>query len=293
MIYVGPAGWSYPDWDGTVWPKVKTKSFHGLSYLARYVTCLEINSSFYALPKAANCARWAQLLSPFPGFRLIAKLYQGFTHQAWDEAQAATDAERFCSALVPLDQAKLLAGILVQFPVTFLHGRQEIGRLARIRRLLEPHALILEMRHVSWFDPPVLHELRGLGYSLAHIDLPAAWNHPPAEHPGTGPIGYLRLHGRNDRTWFASNSGRDQRYDYLYSPPEIGRLAYRVDAIAKESDATYVVTNNHFSGKAVANALELRHLLEGRRKVAAPATLVHAYPHLRPITEPDGQGQLF
>ncbi|MEZ5975025.1 MAG: hypothetical protein R3E96_09340 [Planctomycetota bacterium] len=57
MIAVGPAGWSYPDWDGKVWPKHKTKDFHGLAFLARYVTCLEVNSTFYAMPQSRNAAR--------------------------------------------------------------------------------------------------------------------------------------------------------------------------------------------------------------------------------------------
>jgi len=293
VIRVGPAGWSYPDWDGKVWPRTKTKDFHGLPFLARYLTCMEVNSSFYALPKPKVVGRWADLLEPFEDFAVIMKLYRDFTHGPWVETEATQNAKTYQQALVPLERKKKLKGILVQFPITFLHGREEIFRLGRIRRLFEGKPLILEVRHHSWFERPVLSELRGLGYSLAYIDLPEAWNHPPPDHPATGPIGYLRLHGRNSQHWFSAQSGRDQKYDYLYSPPEIGQLAYRVDSIAKRSEETYVVTNNHFEGKAVANALELRFLLEGRRKVAAPATLVETYPHLKEITIPEGQGRLF
>ena len=293
MIRVGPAGWSYPDWDGTVYPRTKPKDFHGLPFLARYTTCLEVNSSFYALPKPKIVGRWADRLAPFDGFLLIVKLYQGLTHAPWDETTARGQAQAFLEALQPLQAKRRLAGVLVQFPITFLHGREELHRLGRIRRLLEDQRLILEVRHHSWFEPPVLHELRGLGYSLAYIDLPQAWNHPPADHEPTGPIGYLRLHGRNEAAWFSPQAGRDQKYDYLYTKPEIGQLAYKVDSIAKRSEETYVVTNNHFQGKAVANALELRYLLEGRRKVAAPAPLVDTYPHLAEICIPEGQGRLF
>lgn len=293
MIRVGPAGWSYPDWDGKVYPRTKPKDFHGLTFLARYMTCLEVNSSFYALPKAKVVGRWADAIEPFDGFGLIFKLYRELTHAPWDEASATELASAFLEAMRPIELKKRLVGILVQFPITFLHGREEIYRLGRIRRLFERQRLILEVRHHSWFEPPVLHELRGLGYSLAYIDLPHAWNHPPDDHAPTGPIGYLRLHGRNDAAWFSSQAGRDQKYDYLYSKPEIGELAYRVDSIAKRSDETYVVTNNHFEGKAVANALELRYLLEGRRKLPAPATLCETYPHLKDICIPEGQGTLF
>ncbi len=70
-------------------------------------------------------------------------------------------------------------------------------------------------------------------------------------------------------------------------------MATKADAISKESEETYVVTNNHFEGKAMANALELRYLLEGRNPVAAPAPLVSTYPHLKPVTRVEGQTELF
>lgn len=293
MIRVGPAGWSYPDWEGRVWSRSKPKGFHALPFLARFITCMEVNSSFYALPQAKHTSRWGSYLESWPDFRLIMKLHQSFTHETWDSGKAAESATRFSEALAPLKRRKLLAGILVQFPVTFLYGPQSLQRLGHISALFEGENLVLEVRHNSWFEPPALNSIAGLGYSLAHIDLPAAWNHPPERHSPTGSTGYLRLHGRNSHHWFNSKSGRDQRYDYLYSPPEIGQAAYKVDSIAKESDDTYVVTNNHFEGKAMANALELRYLLEGREPVAAPGPLVTTYPHLQEITRVEGQTELF
>ncbi len=293
MIRVGPAGWSYPDWEGRVWSRSKPKGFHPLPFLARFITCLEVNSSFYALPQAKHTSRWGGYLEPWPGFRLIMKLHQSFTHEAWDSGSATESAGRFSEALAPLKRRRLLGGILVQFPISFVYGPQSLQRLGHIGALFDGECLILEVRHNSWFEPPALNSIGGLGFSLAHIDLPSAWNHPPDRHAPTGPTGYLRLHGRNSHHWFNRKSGRDQRYDYLYSPPEIGEVAYKVDAIAKESDDTYVVTNNHFEGKAMANALELRYLLEGREPVLAPGPLVSTYPHLQEITRIEGQAELF
>ncbi|MDF1836350.1 MAG: DUF72 domain-containing protein [Planctomycetota bacterium] len=254
---------------------------------------MEVNSSFYALPQAKHTSRWASYLEPWPDFRMIMKLHQSFTHEPWNDAQLAESGQRFSEALAPLKRRKLLAGILVQFPVTFLNTAEAVVRLGHIRSLFGGENLILEVRHSSWFEPPGLNSIRGLGYSLAHIDLPTAWNHPPDRHMPTGPIGYLRLHGRNDHHWFNAKSGRDQRYDYLYPPPEVGQMAAKADAISRESDQTYVVTNNHFEGKAMANALELRYLLEGRHPVPAPGPLVSTYPHLQPVTRVEGQTELF
>ena len=65
MIRVGPAGWSYPDWEGVVYPRKKPKGFHPLRHLARYFDTLEINSSFYGTPSAKNAAHWAELVVGF------------------------------------------------------------------------------------------------------------------------------------------------------------------------------------------------------------------------------------
>ncbi len=295
MIRVGPAGWSYPDWEGRVYPRRKPREFHPLAFLARFVDCIEVNSSFYALPRAEHAARWASLVEGHPGFRFIAKLLGEFTHQ--DEPEDAGEWQRkmeaWCAGIEPLRRRGLLAAVLVQFPAGFAEGATNVRRLGTLASLLGGLPKVLEVRHRSWFEPPALSEIGGLGYSLAHIDLPASWNHPPETFRNTGPIGYLRLHGRNEKTWFRSGVGRDARYDYLYSPEEIGDLAWRADAISKDTDETYVVTNNHFEGQALANAIELRWLLGGREPVPAPAELVETFPHLAPLVHEEGQGGLF
>ena len=106
------------------------------------------------------------------------------------------------------------------------------------------------------------------------------------------------MHGRNSATWFAERAGRDARYDYLYSPAELSELTARARRIAGAHDQTFVITNNHFEGKAVANALEILADLRGSL-VDGPAELVRAYPRLaakvRAVDSParGGQRELF
>jgi uncharacterized protein YecE (DUF72 family) len=66
----------------------------------------------------------------------------------------------------------------------------------------------------------------------------------------------------------------------LYSLEELEPWVKNVRAVAEHTSETYVITNNHFEGKAVVNALEIRSLLEDRL-VAGPGTLVQHYPILR------------
>jgi uncharacterized protein YecE (DUF72 family) len=182
--------------------------------------------------------------------------------------------------------------LLAQFPAGFRFGTEEVRRLGRLRSLFPDHRMVLEVRHASWFTPPALDSVRGLSYSLAYIDLPPAWNHPPDWHDPTGPIGYLRLHGRNGAQWFRRGAERDDRYDYLYAPPEIEGLARKAERIAAEHEDTVVVTNNHFEGKGVANALEILSLLRDE-PVLAPSEIVEAFPQLRGRVRVEGQQSLF
>ena len=165
-------------------------------------------------------------------------------------------------------------------------------RLARIRGQLPDPRLMLELRHRSWFTPQSITRLAGLDVGLVHIDLPAARSHPPREHASLAPLGYLRLHGRNRQTWFDSQAGRNARYDYRYDRSELDGIVARMGEIAAKTEASVLVTNNHFEGQAVANALELKSLLTGQPPLA-PEPLLNAFPDLRDLTRPEGQLSLF
>ncbi len=293
MIRVGTAGWSYPDWEGIVYPARKPRGFHPLRHLARYVDCVEVNASFYGELSEETTRRWVALVEERPDFRFSAKLHRAFTHEAWS-ALAPDPAARggaFRAALEPLREAGRLACVLAQFPLSFSATPAARERLERIAALFAGLPLVLELRHRSWYEPDALASLAPLGVSLARIDLPDGPSHPPADAPAQGALGYLRLHGRNAATWFARGAGRDQRYDYLYAPDELDGVVRLARRLAQGRDETLVITNNHFAGKAVANALEI--LAGLGRAPRAPAELVAAYPRLARAVRAEGQPPLF
>jgi uncharacterized protein YecE (DUF72 family) len=102
----------------------------------------------------------------------------------------------------------------------------------------------------------------------------------------------MRLHGRNATSWFRTEAERDEKYDYLYDRSELTEIAQRARRIATGHDQTTVITNNHFSGKGIANAIELLYLLDGVPPLAPPE-LVESFPELRAITRIEGQQSLF
>ena len=63
---VGPAGWSYKDWAGQVYPKPQPRGFDPLTYLAQYFDAIEINSSFYRIPDPKTTQRWAARVADHP-----------------------------------------------------------------------------------------------------------------------------------------------------------------------------------------------------------------------------------
>jgi uncharacterized protein YecE (DUF72 family) len=295
VIRVGPAGWSYADWQGRVYPAVPPSGFHPLSFLSRYFDTIEVNSSFYALPRAEHAERWTRLVAEHAGFRFQVKLNREFTHGTEPGSSGLSLPElatEFRAGIEPLVRANRMGAVLAQFPAGFQFGNEQVRRLGRLRSLFPEHRMVLEVRHASWFTPPALDSVRGLSYSLAYVDLPAAWNHPPEWHDPTGPIGYLRLHGRNSAQWFRRGAERDDKYDYLYAPDELDALTRKAERIAGTHEETTVVTNNHFEGKAVANALEILSLLR-REPVLAPSEIVDAFPRLRGRVRIEGQQSLF
>ena len=294
MIRVGPAGWSYPDWENRVYPAVRPAGFHALSFLARYFDTIEVNSSFYAMPRSEHAERWVRLVADHPAFRFLVKLNRDLTHDTSgaDPERWPDLAAEFLHGIEPLGKAKKLGAVLAQFPFSFRFGPEEVRRLGRLRALLSEPPLVLEVRHASWFAPPALDAVRGLGFSLAYVDLPPSWDHPPDWHAPTGSIGYLRLHGRNSTQWFRRGAERDDKYDYLYGESEIESLTRKAQRIASVHDETSVVTNNHFEGKAVANAFEILSALSGR-PVTAPGEIVASFPHLLDRVRVEGQQQLF
>ena len=101
-IRVGPAGWSYKDWAGQVYPQPQPRGFDPLTYLAQYFETIEINSALYRIPDPKMTRRWVARVAEHPDIRFTAKLRQGFTHEGTASPQ---DQAAFQHAMAPLHEA--------------------------------------------------------------------------------------------------------------------------------------------------------------------------------------------
>jgi len=181
-----------------------------------------------------------------------------------------------------------LGALLIQFPVSFKNTSLNREYLEQLLRQFIEYPRVVEVRHESWNQPETLAEFMRHNVGFCNIDQPLLGRSlAPTEHVTSG-IGYVRLHGRNYEQWF-DNDNRNDRYNYLYKPAELEKWKEKVEIIAHRAESTYVIANNHFQAKAAVNALELRHLLDGK-KVRAPETLVKNYPELKGIVEIEDAG---
>ena len=275
-VYIGIAGWSYPDWNGIVYTSTKVDQ---LKYVSRFVDCIEINSTFYRPPGERNSQSWLERTQAKPDFFFTAKLHRDFTHKGKIDLSLA---RQFHEGFKPLLSAGRLKVLLVQFRYDFddlPRNRQHLSEIVNI--FSGTFKLTVEVRHKSWEKPDALEFLDQLGVTVCNLDYPVGRNSFDLQQCTIGKTGYLRMHGRNTATWF-SKAGRDQTYNYYYNDTELNQIKDRIDGLSGTLESLTVIANNHYKGAELANALELKALLTGRKQ-AVPEGLLIAYPKLSQI----------
>ena len=290
MIRIGTAGWSYPSgdgkWTGIFYPEDRTVD--QLSFYARYFNLVEINNTFYRPPSPSTTRTWVEKTPK--DFLFAVKIYQKFTHpKMFEEATGdkpklgASDYKRFEEGIEPLAKADKLGPLLAQFPTSFKRDDKSMEHLEALLERFSAYQLVVELRHRSWTEDDSvakLFEAHEAGW--VRIDEPH-FKTSIRHIPNVGPVGYFRFHGRNFKDWWKGD--RDARYNYLYSPQEQAELAQQVTDVASAARNTHVAYNNHYGGKAVANALQMRLLLGQEIDAEIPETLLEAFPDLAKLVE--------
>ncbi len=257
LLY-GTAGWSYADWNGTVYPEKKPADFNHLDFLARDFDFVEVNTTFYRLPSEKMVQGWVNKTAHLPRFQFWIKIHQHLTHKRKIDR---TELERFIQAIEPLVHHQKLAGLLAQFPYSFKSSPENLGYVQQLRQRLADYSLAVEFRHRSWNRNDTLRFFRDQQLVWVNIDQPVISQSLPLTNYITHPdYVYVRLHGRNYENWFA-DKGRDARYDYDYSVEEIKSIADKLKKIKTLAKKIFVSGNNHYKGSAVKNLKMLKKLM--------------------------------
>jgi len=290
QLRFGVAGWSYPHWNASVFPRPKPRGFDRLRYLSRYFDTVEINSTFYGHVRPEVARLWLERVRDNPNFRFTAKLHRQFTHErCLDEREVGA----FLRGLRPLANAGRLGCVLMQFPWSFKFTEENRDFFIRLRRAFSEFPLVAEMRHGSWLREEALGLFIDYHVGFCNIDQPRRQSAMAPASCLTSSIGYVRLHGRGYGQWFQAfeePSREVARRDYLYPESELAEWKQRVDHIARFADSVYFVTTNDEGGRSVVNALQMQSLYAGARR-RAPRALVRTYRGELAGFKPDGPVQ--
>ncbi|HVE72053.1 MAG TPA: DUF72 domain-containing protein [Thermoanaerobaculia bacterium] len=270
-IRIGPAGWSYKDWEGVVYPPHGSKFDH-LAYLAQFFDTVEINSPFYRIPPPTHAKSWVRRVAANDDFMFTTKIYRGFTHET--AKLEKEDLKAFRNYLDPLMDGSRLGAILIQFPWSFRNTPESREKLVGLFEAFREYPKALEVRHATFQERPFYEFLEEHDVSWVNVDQPLFSDSVKPADTVTGAIAYARLHGRNYEKWFAHQESWE-RYNYLYSERELEPWVERIGKMAKNKD-TYVITNNHFRGQAILNAGDLKESLG--QEANLPPQLKEAYP---------------
>ncbi len=181
QILVGTSGWSYKEWKGAFYPS-DLPADEMLRYYSARLPAVEINNSFYRIPRESVLLDWAGQVPP--DFRFVLKASRRITHihRLVDQDDTLGYFLRIANVL-----GERLGPTLFQCPPTL---KKDIGRLRDfLAKVPRTWRSAMEFRHDSWFDDEVYEALREHDVALVAVD----------QDEGTTPLvptaswGYLRL----------------------------------------------------------------------------------------------------
>jgi uncharacterized protein YecE (DUF72 family) len=254
MILIGTAGFTYPDWRTVFYPKGVAQRVW-LEYYAERFSTVELNTTFHGLPRPSTVAGWVARTPEH--FTFSVKANRALTHDRV-EGNFAADAAAFVAAVQPLAEAGKLACVMAQFPVSFRHTAANAAYLRQLRDGLGDLPAVVEFRHSSWATDATLEHLRTLRFGFVCVDEPHLPGLMPPLVARTGPVGYVRFHGRNAAQ---CRKAGWQRYDYNYSTNELAAWAPKLRALDDGAERTLVFFNNTPKGQALGDAVALRNML--------------------------------
>jgi uncharacterized protein YecE (DUF72 family) len=234
-VRIGCSGWNYAAWREEFYEHRPARLW--LRHYAERFETVEVNNTFYRLPRTSSVAGWVEQTPP--GFVFAVKASRYLTH-----IKRLTDlgrgVDRYYACIEPLVESPKLGPVLWQLPATF---RRDDDRLAAALAAVPPGRHCFEFRHASWFVEPVYELLRAHGAALVIGDRPEVKEFQT--HELTADWTYVRFH-------YGSRGRRGN-----YSRRELEEWARRFEDWSSEVEV-YAYFNNDWEVFAVRNALWLQ-----------------------------------
>jgi uncharacterized protein YecE (DUF72 family) len=252
MIRLGVSGWYYDDWVGPVYPTDLDKK-DWLPFAAEQVDTIELNVTYYRIPTRSMSQGW---VSRTPDdFTFAVKAHQSITHEREEPDYAA-----FLDGIQPLIEAGKMSCILAQFPYSFHNNQPNRDYVIQLREWLGGQPVAVEFRNRNWVEDETFDMLEELEFGYVGVDEPRFKNLMPPLAKATGPVSYVRFHGRNAAKWWKHDHAWE-RYDYTYSNQELEEWVPKLKELEQASVLTLVYANNHYKGQSLDAVRKLKSLL--------------------------------
>ena len=243
-LYLGTSGWSYADWEGTLYPEGLPPGARLAEYAKHYAT-VEIDSTFYGTPRRSTVEKWRETVPE--GFLFAAKFPQRVTHEEnlFGSEEPTMDFVRTMSLL-----GDRLGPLLLQLPPSFtVEGMGVLEDF--LSTLPQGPRYAVEVRHRSWLGSDLPALLREHGVALTLIDYPRM----PRMQEATTDFSYIRWLG-NRREFPEGHTHLKKNRD-----EDLSWWSDLVDRFLEEGKTIFAYANNHYqnhSPSTLARFLELR-----------------------------------
>lgn len=241
--FIGTSGWSYAHWGKDRFYPKGLKQGEWLTYFAQRFMTVEINTTFYRMPRPEFVQRWRTVTSS--GFRFAVKLWKRITHEK-RLVDCGEVLRKFLEVAEGLGPRR--GPLLIQLPPTLRRDPQRLDAFLDDLHHAAGRArwhIAVEFRHPSWIEDEVIEVLNRRHAALCLSDMPRC----PVTEPNEAAMVYVRRHGPTGR------------YQGRYAPAHITADARRIRGWLKSGRDVYVYYNNDIGGHAVDNARQLAEAL--------------------------------
>ncbi|HEV2723445.1 MAG TPA: DUF72 domain-containing protein [Thermoleophilaceae bacterium] len=286
-ILVGTSSWADPGFVKE-WYPAGMPAQDRLPWYAERFQCVELNSSFYAVPERSTVKRWCEVTPE--GFvfdvklhRLLSRHAAGLDSLPPDLRESARTTARgrvelspelehalvgqILHAIEPLESAGKLGALLLQLTPAFSPKRHLLDELEPLVEAVAPRRLAVELRNRRWVE----HERAGetlawfseRGIAFVCVDAPVGDEiplMPPLDAVTRDDLAYMRIHGRNLAGYMHGNSVAE-RFGWIYGEEELREIEGRVRGLAEEAAEVHVLFNNNRDDDAPTAARRFRALL--------------------------------
>ena len=262
-IQIGCGSWADPEYAELLHPSGLPADMR-LSAYAMWFDHVEVNATYYALPKKETVTKWGEATPD--SFLFDIRLPRAISQSPVKAAQEGRLLDYLWEGLSPLIEAKKLGTFLLVLSPFFKPGKHELEELDALIQKMEAHPLAIELRHRAWVDgdarEKTLAYFRERKVTWVSVDMPQLEDSelmPPVDEVTQPSLAYLRLHGRNPL--YLESKTAEERHTYAYTEKDLVDIVKRIQHLSAKAKNVRVVANNHAQDFAPLTALTLRQML--------------------------------